>query len=40
MTAKCRAEGGKIVEAKEGKCLSCGRPIFYKQAMKVKEVVK
>jgi len=31
MTAKCYAEGGKIVEIVKGKCSSCGRPISYRK---------
>ncbi len=37
MTVKCHAEGGKLVETKDGKCLSCGRQIYFKrQAKRVK----
>lgn len=36
MTAKCSSEGGKIVEVKDDKCLSCGREIYYRKHKKGK----
>lgn len=40
MAAKCFAEGGKIVEVKEGKCSSCGRSIYYRHRRKVRMEVR
>lgn len=31
MTAKCSAEGGKIVEVIDDKCSSCGKEIYYRR---------
>lgn len=36
MTVKCFAEGEKIVEAKNGKCSSCGRKIYYRRKLVTK----